>query len=556
MSQWVSRGDPGRALDVVMQDLSGVIPEALMYPVDTPAKSIARLPEAANMIRGAVMGGQDICVFGDYDADGVCSMAIMFLLLTGLQELYYPAVAEKKGRLTIRAPRRMSEGYGLSEKAVDEVSAGLLITVDNGIAAIEAVKKAKEKGLSVIIIDHHIPGEEIPDADVIVNPHLYSEPDAFKPFCGAGLSCKLSEYMLAGSPVIKPIQAIAAIGTIADVVPLHGANRVIVKKGLEAMGKKKITEGLRCILDVCRLSLVKSEDVAFRLAPMLNAPGRLYDNGAIFSSACLAASKPIEKHANQLVATNDKRKQLVAESYKRVIDQLPASVSGPIVVHVEELHEGIVGIVAGKLADSFRVPVYVFTGKDDVLKGSGRCGIDEIHLHELTCRAGELIERFGGHKGAVGLSVKRNNLDAFRKAICEAYAEQGGPVATNQVFYDISIAAWDIDNYAAEQKRFEPFGAGAPKPVFLIRGVALVPPISTSSFGKQSSKPHFAFIGSEKQHLKLRGLNTELIGFGMAQKYRDMGYPKCIDALGKIGETRWKKGATTQIELIDFRPCQ
>ncbi len=464
-------------------------------------------------------------------------MAILFLTLTHMKN----ASGKTDRTITIRAPRRLSEGYGLSGKAVDEVREGLLITVDNGISAIEEIQKAKEKGLSVIILDHHIPGDVIPHADIVVDPHLNPDKNGFEDFCGAGLAYKLAELLVTDAVLLQKISAIATIGTIADVVRLQGANRVLVKKGLNAMNERVVTEGLKNLIDACGFTVITEESIAFKLAPILNAPGRLHDDGARYSSACLAQDKkPIPKLVGQLIETNETRKHIVSTAYEAVMQNVTEQPGGPIIAYMPELHEGIIGIVAGKLSESLHVPAYVLTGKGE-LKGSGRCNIHGVNLYELTNTAGQFLSRFGGHAGAVGLSLPEKNLESFRERI-ERTCHELDIEADDTVYYDIEIDAQDVCSYIEQQKAYEPFGEGVSKPTFLIRNIPLVP-----NFGE-----YVKYIGKNREHLKFVTKGYSLVGFSMADKYVKEGKPKVIDVIGHIGMNESRFGSFPQVEIIDF----
>ena len=520
----------------IIEELSGSTEEEILFPTDTSPDDIENMTNAANGVLNAIKTGEKIYVFGDYDADGVCSMAILFLLLSHLKN-----EIDSKSEITIRAPRRLSEGYGISQKAVDEIEEGLLITVDNGISAVQEITKAKEKGVTVIVLDHHLPGDNTPPADIIVDPHLHPQNNGFEDFCGAGLAFKLAESLTADEELMKKLSAIAAIGTIADVVKLHGANRVIVQKGLRALNERQVTQGLKSLIDACEFTSINEESVAFKLAPVLNAPGRLHDDGARYSSACLAQDKkPMPSLAQQLVAVNEDRKRIVNEAYDIVMKSIELPPPGPIIVHMPQLHEGIVGIVAGKLSESLKVPVYVFTGKGE-LKGSGRSGIKGFNLYDFTSTASQFLCRFGGHAGAVGLSVREKDFESFRERLEQAYHELDMS-ADDSIYYDIEIKPDEVCEYIEKQKMYEPFGEGVPKPVFLIRNVPLI-----TKYGE-----YVMYIGKNREHLKFVTKGYSLVGFSIAHQYVQEGKPRKIDVIGRIGMNESRYGSFPQVEIIDF----
>ena len=533
---WAARKSPCQDFVKTIEELSGSSEEEILFPTDTAPDDIENMKNAANRVLDAIKTGEKIYVFGDYDADGVCSMAILFLLLSHLKEKL-----DSKSEITIRPPRRLSEGYGISQKAVDEVGQGFLITVDNGISAVEEITKAKEKGITVIVLDHHLPGNNLPPADIIVDPHLHPDKNGFEDFCGAGLAFKLAESLIANEELMKKLSAIAAIGTIADVVKLHGANRVIVQKGLRAMNERQVTQGLKSLIDACEFTSINEENVAFKLAPVLNAPGRLHDDGARYSSACLAQDKkPMPGLAQQLVSVNEDRKRIVNEAYDIVMKNIELPPLGPVIVHMPQLHEGIVGIVAGKLSESLKVPAYVFTGKDE-LKGSGRSGIKGFNLYDFTSTANQFLSRFGGHAGAVGVSVREKDFESFRERLERVYHELDIS-ADDGVYYDIEIKPDEVCEYIEKQKIYEPFGEGIPKPVFLIRNVPLI-----AKYGE-----YVTYIGKNREHLKFVTKGYSLVGFSMAHQYVQEGKPRKIDVIGRIGINESRYGSFPQVEIIDF----
>lgn len=535
-NSWAARKNPCQDFVKIIEELSGSTEEEILFPTDTSPDDIENMTNAARCVLNAIKTGEKIYVFGDYDADGVCSMAILFLLLSHLKN-----EIGSKSEITIRAPRRLSEGYGISQKAVDEVEEGLLITVDNGISAVQEITKAKEKGITVIVLDHHLPGNDIPPADIIVDPHLHPQNNGFEDFCGAGLAFKLAESLITDEELTKKLSAIATIGTIADVVKLHGANRVIVQKGLRAMNARQVTQGLKSLIEACEFTSINEENVAFKLAPVLNAPGRLHDDGARYSSACLAQDKkPIHGLAQQLVAVNEDRKRIVNEAYDIVMKSIELPPPGPVIVHMPQLHEGIVGIVAGKLSESLKMPAYVFTGKGE-LKGSGRSGVKGFNLYDFTSTASQFLSRFGGHAGAVGLAVHEKDFNNFRERLERVYHELDIG-ADDSIYYDIEIKPDEVCEYIEKQKIYEPFGEGIPKPVFLIRNIPLF-----ARYGE-----YVMYIGKNREHLKFVTKGYSLVGFSMAHQYVQQGKPRTIDVIGRIGINESRYGSFPQVEIIDF----
>lgn len=542
-TEWVLEGTPCKTFQEVIERISGQSAEDLMFPDLVPPESIKNMPDAATVINNAIANDDNIAVFGDYDADGVCAMAILFLLLTELRAKKHSAKP-----ITVRAPKRISEGYGLSEAAVDEVNDGLLIVVDNGISAIDAIDKAKHKGLSVVVLDHHLPGVDLPNADVIVDPFVdWAETDTG--FCGAGLAFKLAELMLQEEKdkgLLYKLNALAAIATVADSVPLKDGNRAIVKQGLAAMNSKQMTQGLASIIAACSLTKIDEETIAFKIAPVLNAAGRLYDDGARYVSACLAQNiHPMDSLAQKLVNINETRKQLVKEACEIAYSQIDPSEAKPAICVVPSKYEGIVGIVAGKISEQYQVPAYVFSSNDGTLKGSGRADTDEFNLFEFTQQVADLLDRYGGHAGAVGLVLQEERLPEFKRRVGEEYALTE-PTNRNCVKYDMEISAFSVCDFIKEQEKYAPYGVGARKPVFMIRNVSLL----------ETQGGFVQYMGKGRQHLKFRTRDYSLVGFDMAEKYSQEGNPQKIDVVGTIGINESPFGTQAQVLIIDFKKSE
>lgn len=543
--KWVARGDPHVTVQEAVERLSGQCAEDLMFPTIIQPSTIENMPQAAALVREAIEKDEEITVYGDYDADGVCSMAILFLALTHLR-----VKAQSSRPIKVRAPKRMSEGYGLTAAAISEVESGLLIVVDNGISACDEIRQAKEKGLKVLVLDHHLPGEVIPPADVVVDLHIHPE-KGFHDFCGAGLAYKLSELLIPDEEdpfLIKKLCALAAIATVADSVPMKDGNRDIVRTGLRAINAGIATQGLKSILRACGLTTVTEETIAFKIAPVLNAPGRLYDDGARYVSACLAQDlHPMDSMAQKLVATNDRRKDIVKEAVDIALANVVGNGKAPFVSILPQKYEGVAGIVAGKISEQYNTPAYVFSGDGEQLKGSGRSGPStELNLFDVTASAAEYLERYGGHKGAVGLSVKRECLSDFYKCVHNACAKQGANDGS-VIYYDIEISPDSVNACVREQSKYEPYGNGAKKPVFLIRNIGLYP---------QHDGEIPRYMGADKQHIKFRANGFVLVGFDMSQKYDEEGSPNVIDAVGTIGINDGPYGTVLQMQMLDFAAAE
>lgn len=318
------RRDACMSIEEVIERNTGMTVSEFLTP--GPPTDICGLDGTVSRIKAAIEHNETITIFGDYDVDGITASAILWSVLKILGNT-----------ASIRLPKRFSEGFGFSMNAAEEISEGLLITVDNGISAAESIKKVKEKGVSVIVIDHHLPNGELPDADYIIDPHVSKiRDDDFEDWCGAGLayrvSLKLLQHYLKGYNekmyvrMTNHIVQLAALGTICDVMPLVKDNRFIVKEGLKQINERPC-KGIRALLDATETYHVDETTCGFKLGPIINAAGRMMDDGAMLSfdvlTACIRGTeKTLEALAEELVSLNEKRKISVFEAMEKPSTQL------------------------------------------------------------------------------------------------------------------------------------------------------------------------------------------------------------------------------------------
>ena len=502
---------------------------------------VDQLDEAVAFARNWMMlnDNEPITIVGDYDVDGITSTDIL-----------YEALKKINRTPVTRLPRRFSEGYGLSEKIIDEIAEGLLITVDNGIAALPAIKKAKAKGLSVIVIDHHLPvtGDDgkiiLPPADVILDPHVYPEKSEFVDYCGAGLAYRFAKKLLPNLKLIELLN-LASLGTVADVMPLYGANRQMVIKGLEALNKNKVIPGLNALINKLGFDGHQTEmDYGFKLGPIFNASGRLYDNGAERVLRLLKLDRDDPKlmfKVNNVINTNENRKTIAKSDTARVYDTLDGT--RPIVVYDENIGEGIIGLVAGRLTEDFYCPSIVFTKTekvaedgDIIIKGSGR-SIPEIHLKNVLDKIKDKIEGYGGHAGAAGLLIRLSRLDEFKQAFIEACGEI--PELSTDVYYDIEIEPEEIPEVVEQLNRFAPYGEGNPR-----ISVRMRIDVSDYEYHVIGDGTHFM--------LKNEDANLTIMGFGMVTAYEKAEKPTKLDCIGYMSEHWYNKKMSYKFELVSF----
>lgn len=502
--------------------------------------TIKYLEEAAAMIKKAIAKGLQITIVGDYDADGVSSSSALSLPL------------QKMGaKVKVRLPKRLSEGFGLSTKIVDEIDSGLIITVDNGIVAFEAIELAKSKGLQVIITDHHLMDEsgKLPNADIIIDPHIPGTAD-FDEYCGAGIAYKLAQLLIPeDEQTLKKCSCFAAIGTICDVVPLVEENRLIVIEGLKNMVTYNCrTTGLYSLLRAMDLDRkITEENIGYKIGPVINAVGRLYDDGAMKAYEVLVYDGPFKENIGQgLVEINETRKKLVAEGIDKIYSNIKANClfgDYPLVIYEPGIPEGIVGILAGRLAEEKNVPTFVFTDSDDpnVYKGSARsaCG---VHLKDLLDSVSSTLYKYGGHAEAAGISVEADKFDEMIAALSENIPEPIEVKNRDTIYYDLEISIGDFENTLEELAKYAPFGKGNEQVVFKIDGFELSP--RYSSF--------YGTVGDHNQHLKLYGVGVDAMGFDLVTKYQTMGEPKRLNLIGTLGENYFMGRTSKQINMSDF----
>lgn len=551
--QWKNNGYKN-VIDAV-EHKTGMAAE-ILSPMNYPDFYIPNMNLMATWIKAYAMKNAPITVIGDYDADGVCATGGLYLLLRELGA----------DNIHLRLPKRISEGYGLSEKIVDEIQEGVIITVDNGISAISAIKKAKEKGLVVLILDHHEPKMEngtviLPDADLIVDPHVPDHlickgnltPSTFNGYCGAGLVYKLAQQLLPETATLKKISAFAAIATIADVVPLIWDNRIIYHEGIKNIRNRCITPGLQCLVNILQSDNIVTEgDIGFKLAPMLNAPGRLYDDGANIALQTLISGNyaTASMMAQELHEINEQRKIKKEEAVTRAMQYIQnhnLSFDNPIVICDPQTEEGIVGLVAGTICESFHTSAIVFTKTEHGLKGSARASdynnIKEA-LDTFHTLYPDILSIYGGHKGAAGLSIPESGFGVFQAEMQKIM----GPSQpqSDTITYDISIDAGDILAVTSEIRQFAPFGEGNPPINVKIKHFKTVP------LGNGNND---FFMILNKGAAKFSGAGCDAIAFDMADKFQKEGCPTCMDLIGTLNFRTFMGKTKVQVEVQDFIAC-
>jgi single-stranded-DNA-specific exonuclease len=522
------------------------------------ASSLADLPDPHSMkgmdaaverITRAITTGERLATYGDYDVDGVTSTVLLagFLRAAGADVVTY-------------TPHRLVEGYGLNTGAVEKLAAGgvrLLITLDCGITSVEEVRAAAGLGLDVVVVDHHTVPVELPAAAAILNPHQPGCAYPYKDLAAVGVTFalvmalrrRLRELGRFGAgraePNLKEALDLVALGTVADVVPLTGANRILVRWGLEQVTRSR-RPGLRALKRVAGLAEgapVTAGQIGFRLAPRINAAGRLDDAGRGVRLLLDAD----EAGGRALAEELDRENQARQEIERRMLEEALADGQAAVARGVRGLvlarpgwHAGVVGIVAARVAERFHRPAVLIGLSEGVGKGSGR-SIEGFHLYDALAACQGHLRRFGGHRHAAGVTIAEDRVAGFREAF-EAHAAAW--LTEEQLVPRCRIDGWveeaELTARAAEDlEKLGPYGAGFPEPVFALRAAA----------GKGRT------VGAHQQHLKVTvGRGLDAIGFGLGAQL-----PLCqgpVELAFTLGFNDWDGMKRLQLKLRDLRPAR
>ncbi|WP_417113710.1 single-stranded-DNA-specific exonuclease RecJ [Hominenteromicrobium sp.] len=424
------------------------------------------MDKAAARITRAVDNMEKIAVYGDYDADGVTSTAMLYSYLEtrGADVIFY-------------IPQREGEGYGMNIGAVEylkEQGVSLIVTVDNGISSVQEVARANELGIDVVVTDHHRPQEILPDAVAVVDAYRPDDTSPYKHFSGVGIAFKLLMALEDGAgdveDLLEAYSDLAAIGTIGDIVPLTGENRTLIRAGLERLSQSD-RPGVQALLENAGIAgkALTSTNVAFTLVPRINATGRM---GAPERAVRLLISgyeEEAEVLSEEICTDNEERRRVEAEIAEAAFADIEAKgymKDRVVVVDGENWHHGVIGIVASRVTERCGKPCMIISRGETEAKGSGR-SIEGFSLFEAICACGDLLIKFGGHPMAAGITLKPENIEAFRKRINQYAAEHFPQMPTQTVTLDCKLnpAALSV-SMAQSLTQLEPFGNGNPQPVF------------------------------------------------------------------------------------------
>ena len=435
---------------------------------------------AAAMIAEGIRAEKKFRIIGDYDVDGIMSVYILYRCMTAAG-----------ARVDYRIPDRIKDGYGLNEDMVQEcIEAGveIIVTCDNGIAAMEPIRLAREAGITVVLTDHHeIPMLEteagliktMPVADIIVNPKQDGETTPMTGICGAVVAYKvmycLAEQMGLPGDLLRQMIPYAAMATVCDVMELRGENRTIVALGIQALKECK-DFGLNALMEENQISkeTLSAYHLGFVLGPCLNASGRL--DVAVRGLRLLLCDNPAEATAmaKEITELNRVRKDMTAKGVEEAKQQVleRGELEPVLVIYLPECHESLAGIIAGRIREKFYRPTIILTDAEDGIKGSGR-SIDGYHMYEALCEVQDLLSKFGGHPKAAGMSLPKENLEEFRRRLVENCRLTGEDL-TEKVSIDVILPFGLVsEQVIAELKLLEPFGVGNEKPLFAERNLKL-----------------------------------------------------------------------------------
>jgi len=498
---------------------------------------IKDIDKAVLRINRAVENYEKIMIFGDYDADGVTSTSLVYLYLSS-----------KGADVSCYIPDRMGEGYGIScDKIRDFADEGvkLIITVDNGINAVEETELAKSLGMDIVITDHHKVGDILPNAVAVVNPHRADCASEFKEYAGVGVAFKLVCALEGDSEeMLERYCDLAAIGTLADVVPLTGENRIIVKKGIE-----KINKGSRTGIRALRTSagadskMLNATSVAFTLAPRINAAGRM-------DSAMLAMKLLLEDSAaraadlaSRLESANRKRHEVENDITQKAVDYIESNdevkYSPIIVVSGEGWHQGVIGIVASRLVSRYGKPAVVISTDGDEGRGSCR-SLEDFSIYDALNSVSDMLTHFGGHTLAAGFGIKTGDIPVFRKRLSDYCSSVQMPFPTLNIDLTVkpstvSVALLDV------LKAFEPFGAENPQPCFAIKGATLraVRPVGEGKHLRLT-------LSKDDSEITAMLFSTTLLQFKYA-------IGDSVDIAFRVEKNEFRGEITPSVQIVDIR---
>lgn len=506
------------------------------------------MQKAVDRLNEALGKKERILVYGDYDVDGCTAVALVYRFL----QQYY-------SNIDYYIPSRNEEGYGVSRQGVNyahETGVGLVIVLDCGIKAVDEIAYAKELGIDFIICDHHVPDPVLPPAVAILNAKREDDTYPYKDLCGCGVGFKLMQGFAINNGIefcnLIPLLDLCAISIASDIVPIMGENRILAYHGLRQLNQNPST-GVKALIDICGLTgkELSLNDIIFKIGPRINASGRMQNGKEAVSLLIEKDSKVAKEKAATINEYNEQRKDL-DKSMTEEANQIVASLDHQhehkaIVLYNEEWHRGVIGIVASRLTEIYFRPAVVLTRTDDIVTGSARsvAGFD-VYSAIDSCR--DLLENFGGHTYAAGLSMKVENVPEFKRRFVEYVDKYILPEQTNAVLtYEAKIDFKDVNyRFFADLKRFSPYGPENPKPMFCTEQV----------YDYGTSR----VVGREQEHIKLELVDSKSsrvmngIAFGQSSQARYIKTKQAFDIVYSLEENIHKHGEV-QLQIEDIKPA-
>lgn len=508
---------------------------------------MADMQKAVERVANAIENGEKIMVYGDYDVDGTTAVALMYLYLSKIVEKKY---------LDFYIPDRNSEGYGISTEGIDYAAANgfsLIIALDCGIKAIDKIDYARQKGVDFIICDHHLPGEQIPDAVAVLDPKRADCRYPYKELSGCGVGFKLCQglntfYRIPEAELFE-LTDLLAISIAADIVAMTGENRVLAKMGLKVLRKTR-NLGLRLLIPADKLATFEISNIVFEIAPKINAAGRISHGKAAVELMVSDSLKHAHQIVNDIVDLNDSRRELDLTSTTEALEQIETTNqihNATTVVYGPDWNKGVIGIVASRLTESYYKPTVVFTnGNNGELVASAR-SVSDFDVHEALELCSEFFTKFGGHPAAAGLSMEKDKLEAFKEKFERVVSEklqmhQKERSITIDMEVEVENLNKDFFNF---HRKLAPFGPHNMKPVLVLKNQ------NVSSYVKQ--------MGKDGNHIKfyiqnpVTGRNIECVGFKMGKYIHDF-QTKSFDMAFTAEENHWKGNTTyfLNIRAINF----
>ncbi|HJQ65633.1 MAG TPA: single-stranded-DNA-specific exonuclease RecJ [Gemmatimonadales bacterium] len=502
----------------------------------------AGMREAVALVADVVRRGDPILVHGDYDVDGQCAAALLTRLL-------HAAGANAHGFV----PHRVRDGYDFGPAGLERarsLGARLIITCDCGITAVDAVGAARAAGIDVIVTDHHLPGDTLPPASAVVDPRRPDCPSTDKNLCGAGVAFKLAQAV---APVLGLSEHVpwhlldyVALATIADVVPLTGENRILVRHGLKLLADSRWA-GLAALVETAGLAgrPLRAGHVGFILAPRLNAAGRIGDAADGLRLLLTDDSDEAARTARELETLNARRQEMDQRILADAEAMLGSSL-GPddraVVLAADDWHPGVIGIVASRLVERYARPTFLVAWEGDVGRGSGR-SVPGFDLHAALRRVGHCLEKFGGHTMAAGLTVRRDRFEEFRIAFQGVARELLGPedlVPAQRIDLELPLADLSED-LERLMRHLEPCGMGNPAPVFGVRGARAVGP-------RRVGSNHLRFVLDDGSGA------LPAIGFQVADRVPEDWLTRPLDVAFRLERDDWQGRSTLQARVATIAP--